>query len=747
MPIPRPVPPAPHVMSGLFMDYVRNGQPNGLTFRQYLRAVGYSDPAADVDGMDDGVMVMMPAGGPAMVSVPRLPVVGPLRIIVLLVDFSDQPGVRPLRQYEDLLFSDRIYPTGSMRDYYREVSGRRVDVSGTVHGWFRLPHTLRYYTGGTSGLRTPYPRNAQRLARDAVRAALRAGVVFPPELDALGTGAVTGLFIVHAGRGAEQLDPAVAGQAIWSHKWNLPAPITVAPGLSAATYLTVPEDCRMGVCAHELGHLAFQWEDYYDPNGGEDGVQWAGTGRWDLMGGGSWNGDLGDRPAHPIGLHKSQHGWVEVETVTASRQVVVPPFTASGGKVFKVVGPAYSPTQFLLLENRRRAGFDDRLPGDGLLVWRVDLVRDQNAPTQPAVQLVQADGRQDLELSANMNQGDPGDPFPGAVGVVTAGDTGLVSTSFPGSPRSGVTLSAVAFDPQTGDITLNIAIQPSAPSPAAAASTEVTTPAARPPQRPLPAAGAVPAEPARPIVAGVANVLRQPRVSPAELAPLVRAVTPTPMDLQRRVLAAEADRGMAPGPMSAAAAGPEAAGALGRFTDTSSFESWWFRRYKANFGVRWDARGEFLGVYDPATQLTPRGEREYLYIPHATDPLRFRRASGELIQPGRMVTDGGTVPRVAWVVPDINPWTYIKAYLVHDWDFSRHHCDTTYGRDFEGTNLTLGEGIYTLMRAGEVGTDWRKVELVHEAVSSFVGREVWNRLWAPGECAVTLPGGDPAGTT
>jgi transposase len=32
-------------------------------------------------------------------------------------------------------------------------------------------------------------------------------------------------------------------------------------------YLTFPEDCKMGVCAHELGHLAFQWEDFYDPNG------------------------------------------------------------------------------------------------------------------------------------------------------------------------------------------------------------------------------------------------------------------------------------------------------------------------------------------------------------------------------------------------------------------------------------------------------------------------------------------------
>src|SRR5262245_31830584 len=50
----RRVPPAPHVMSALYMDYVRDGKPYGTTFRQYLRAVGYADPAANIDGMDDG---------------------------------------------------------------------------------------------------------------------------------------------------------------------------------------------------------------------------------------------------------------------------------------------------------------------------------------------------------------------------------------------------------------------------------------------------------------------------------------------------------------------------------------------------------------------------------------------------------------------------------------------------------------------------------------------------------------------
>lgn len=750
MSCPRLVPPAPHVINRLFMDYVHEGKPYGMTFRQYLRAVGYSDPAADIDGMDDGAVAVMPADGPMMVSVPRIMVRGRLRIIVLLVDFPDADGTRPVRQFEDLLFSDRVYPTGSMRDYYREVSGGRVDVSGTVHGWLRLPQRLRDYANGSSGLRGPDPRNARQMALDAVLAARQAGVVFPAELDALGTGTVTGLFIVHAGPGAEVLDRSIAGQFIWSHKWDLATPVRVAPGLFAATYLTVPEDCFVGVCAHELGHLAFQWEDFYDPNGGDDGVQWAGTGAWDLMASGSYNGaGFGTRPAHPMALHKSQHGWVDVLRVNATRRIEIPPYTAAGGAVVRVDGPGYRRDQFLLLENRRRVGFDDALPSEGLLVWRVDLAREQTGPSRPAVQLVQADGRQDLET--DLNQGDAGDPFPGSTRLRDVRDTGLVSTSFPGGRRSGVTLSDVTVDPLTGVVAVTITIAPAVPAPAAPATDDRAAASAGEeyagPPAPLPQVGMVPAEPKQMIPAGLANLMRQPRITPDELEPLVRAVTPTPLDLQRRVLAAEAGAG----PMPPAAAAGEAArifGLGGRFADPSSFDGWWFARYKANFGVAWDKQGEFQGVFDPNVHLLPRGESDYLYTPDRNNPLRFVRSSGEMIQPGNMVTDGGSVPRPAWVIPDIDPLTYIKAYLVHDWDFSRHHCDDGYGRDFDGVNLTLGEGIYTLMRAGEVGTDWRKVELVYQAVSSFVGRAVWDRRWnRPAECPVALPGNDPPGTT
>lgn len=84
--------------------------------------------------------------------------------------------------------------------------------------------------------------------------------------------------------------------------------MTAGPNLEASVYLTDSQNCRLGVCAHELRHLVFQWDDFYDANYDEDGQYWDGSGAWDLMAGGSYDGDS-QRPAHPAGLHEMQHGW------------------------------------------------------------------------------------------------------------------------------------------------------------------------------------------------------------------------------------------------------------------------------------------------------------------------------------------------------------------------------------------------------------------------------------------------------
>ena len=121
------VPPAPEVMAMLYMEYRRSDAYKKISFRRYLESIGYTDPAEDMVGMDDSAHFLGSPAGPELIEIPAQPVTGTLRVKVLLVDFSDRAGTLPPQHYDDLLFSKNKYPTGSMRDYYKEVSLEKAE--------------------------------------------------------------------------------------------------------------------------------------------------------------------------------------------------------------------------------------------------------------------------------------------------------------------------------------------------------------------------------------------------------------------------------------------------------------------------------------------------------------------------------------------------------------------------------------------------------------------------------------------
>jgi immune inhibitor A len=216
--------------------------------------------------------------------------------------------------------------------------------------------------------------------------------------------------------------------------------------------------------------LAFQWQDFYDPNYNDDGKHWDGSGSWDLMASGSHNHG-GSRPAHPAALHKLQHGWVTVQTVKKTASITLPPSTQTSAKVCRVVSSAYAPGQYLLLENRRRQGFDSHLPGEGLLVWKIDERKEMFAPATPGMQLIQADGLQNLGDSSDYNEGDAGDPFPGSEG---RNEVSEADTSFPGK-KSGVRLSNIRIDAK-GSVTLKVTFSVAAMKVAPVVATKASEP-------------------------------------------------------------------------------------------------------------------------------------------------------------------------------------------------------------------------------------------------------------------------------
>jgi immune inhibitor A len=414
-------------------------------------------------GFDDGTILppdQFPlgtaAGAIGRAAADRAPLRGKVRVVVVLVDFPDRPMNETTQHFEDLFFSTGVIPSGSVAEYYREVTGGLVDLVGEVVGPFRLQRRLSWYANGNFGIGKPSgtPR-AQHMARDAATAA-DPTVNFRP-YDNDGNGFVDAFIVVHAGAGGEATgDPG----DIWSHKWTLSAPLSTDQTRIFA-YLTIPEDARIGVSAHELGHLLFGFPDLYDIDDSSEGV-----GNWCLMGGGSWNGG-GDVPAHPSAWCKLQQGWASEVAVTTPGTVTFTDVKSSRA-VHRLWRDGQRGKEYFLVENRQRTGFDRLLPGAGLLVWHVDDNQPDNSnENRYLVGLVQADGKRDLERGRN--RGDAGDAYPG-----TSGNTALTPTSTPSSDSyagKDTAVSLTGISSSGTAMTATVSVHPVAvgrPEPAAA---------------------------------------------------------------------------------------------------------------------------------------------------------------------------------------------------------------------------------------------------------------------------------------
>ena len=360
-------------------------------------------------GLNDGTIFpadQFPLGTPGLrvrrAAAERAPLRGTVRVVIVLVEFPDKKMTQTADHFRKLFFSTGELPNGSVKEYYTEVSKGLIEIDGEVVGPFKMPRKLADYAHGESGMGMVQP-NAQALARDAATAA-DPKVDFGP-YDNDGNGFVDAFIVIHAGRGAEETG---LGSDIWSHKWTLDGSEIHADGTSIFGYLTVPEDSKIGVCAHELGHLLFGWPDLYDTDSSSSGL-----GSWCLMAGGSWNG-TGDIPAHPSAWCKAQQGWVAVSNRKSTSTVAVKDVKTKP-TVYRLWDKGTKGSEYFLVENRQRTGYDRDLPSDGLFVYHIDDSLDSNSDeSHYKVGLVQADGKRHLELGSN--QGDTGDPYPGERG-------------------------------------------------------------------------------------------------------------------------------------------------------------------------------------------------------------------------------------------------------------------------------------------------------------------------------------------
>jgi len=327
--------------------------------------------------------------------------------IVILVDFNDNQKQAGYDSNPDdfvnLLFSSGEHPTGSMRDYYWETSYQHAVVIGDVVGWYRMPEAYSYYVDGQRGFGA-YPRNAQKLAEDAVLAA-------DPDVDFTlydndGDGQVDALFVIHAGPGYEDTGNP---NYIHSHAWSMSYSVPV-DGIYARGYSMEPEETgsgalvNMGVFGHEFGHV-LGLPDLYDTDYSSDGL-----GDWSMMSGGSW-GNGGRTPVHFDVWCKYELGWLNPTTLIDNLRDANIPAIEVNPQAYRLWYHGEGGAEYFLVENRQKMLFDSYLPGAGTLVYHIDETRWGNDnEDRYKVGLEQADGKYDHE---NGRGSDAGDPYPG----------------------------------------------------------------------------------------------------------------------------------------------------------------------------------------------------------------------------------------------------------------------------------------------------------------------------------------------
>jgi immune inhibitor A len=380
-------------------------------------------------------------------------------------------------------FFDGPSQGGTLAAYFREVSGDRFTLRGTVTPWVHTQVELVDVAlggEGTEGASTEDDYVIQAIR--AVDANINFGAYDNDGPDGRPNsgdddGIVDGGVVVITAEIGRHCGPQ---GGIWPHF----SPLTV-PGASdglfrvadqtptggriaVKAYVILPAaTCSgstltgIGIAAHELMHLLFQAPEMYSIGGASspapgDGRLWR-IGCWDVMSAGSaWGcgSSLGFpesfTPVHPDPWVKELVGWVAADTIgiVTDTLLTLHPAALGGHTVRALIKPG----EYWEIEYRQRLGFDANVPASGVLIYHVVL---QRAPTPASCQawcdqpplLVEADNNNGLlrSLSEGGNKGEAGDAF----GIL--GHTSFSATTTPaaiandGTPTT-LNISSIEID-------------------------------------------------------------------------------------------------------------------------------------------------------------------------------------------------------------------------------------------------------------------------------------------------------------
>ena len=271
--------------------------------------------------------------------------------------FADSTGVTP---YPQSWFQTLMGTTNpGMDHYWRELSFNNINLTGgQVVAWFNLPQPRSFYLPGGQ-------LDHARIANDCTAAA-DASVFFPN---------FKGINLMFN----DNLDGAAWGGGLSLTRDGQTKPYSM-------TWMPPWGYENQGVLGQEMGHgfgLPHSSGPYSTPYDSD----------WDVMSSAfgvcsSPHSEYGCVGVHTIAFHKDQMGWIPParkytaalnsdQSITLER-LGVPASTS--GYLMAQIPIAGSSTQFYTVESRRVAGYDNQIPGEAVVIHKVNTtLSDRNA--------------------------------------------------------------------------------------------------------------------------------------------------------------------------------------------------------------------------------------------------------------------------------------------------------------------------------------------------------------------------------
>ena len=297
--------------------------------------------------------------------------------------------------------------TGSIHQYFYDQSWGQYDMQIDVVGPVTVSKNASYYGQnvtdywGNSG-----DAHADELVVDACRLADAQGVDFS-KYDSNNDGKVDWVVILYAGKGEAD---GGAASTIWPHQYDLSYTYMdiMLDGKTIDHYCCLNEiegrtsaRCGIGTFCHEFSHV-MGLPDFY----ATDEATHKTLGSWDIMDYGPYNNN-GNTPPNYSAYERWFMGWMTPTLVTQAASMSLPllheskeavVITQNNKEISNILAPV--PSQFYLIENRAKSGWDTYLPGEGMIVTKISWDKDKwqgntvnNTASSMGIDLIEADGK------------------------------------------------------------------------------------------------------------------------------------------------------------------------------------------------------------------------------------------------------------------------------------------------------------------------------------------------------------------